>query len=137
MGTYTPEFTVCYIHTSLTNTHVTQETEIIQRLNSGPGLYLSRASFSSFEFTGTFYIDTSADNDYIGLVYNYYNNRQFMVAGWKKSDDPPYWTNNRPQFETHGGMQIRVINSRNGPFNGDFKKALWNSNNVSADQVCI
>ena len=109
---------------------------MIQRLNSGPGLLLSRASFRSFEFTGTFYVDTTVDNDYFGLVYNYYNNKQFMLAAWKKSDDPPYWTRNRPQYETRGGMQIRIVDSKNGPYNDDFKKALWNSNNVTKNQVC-
>ena len=82
-------------------------------------------------------MDTTVDNDYIGLVYNYYNNREFTVAGWKKSNDPPYWTQNKPHFETNGGMQIRVVKSTNGPFTGDFKKALWNSNNVTEDQVRV
>lgn len=58
-----------------------------------------------------------------------------MVAGWKKSDDPPYWTRPRPNFETRGGMQIRIADSKNGPFNDDFKKGLWNSNNITQDQV--
>jgi syndecan 4 len=68
-------------------------------------------------------------------VFNYYNNRQFMVAGWKKSDDPPYWTKPRPQYETHGGMQIRVVDSKRGPYNNDYKTALWSSNNVTVDQT--
>jgi hypothetical protein len=110
------------------------ETEIVQRLNSGPGLYLSRAAFTSFEFSGTFFVDATLDNDYFGLVYNYYNNRKFMVAGWKKSNDPPYWTQDSPEYETRGGMQIRLMNSRTGPANGNFKKTLWNSNNVSESQ---
>ena len=110
---------------------------MVQRLNSGPGLLLSRDIFTSFEFTGTFYVDTTVDNDYFGVVYNYYNNRQFMVAGWKKSSDPPYWTPNRPEYETRGGLQIRVVESSKGPYNGDYKKALWNSNNVTQGQVCV
>ena len=60
-----------------------------------------------------------------------------MVAGWKKSSDPPYWTPNRPEYETQGGMQIRVFDSRSGPSGGGFKTALWNSNNVTQDQVCM
>lgn len=96
---------------------------------------MSQDSFTSFEFTGTFFVDTTVDNDYFGLVYNYYNNRRFMLAAWKKSDDPPYWTKNRPHYETDGGMQIRFVDSKNGPYNDNFKKALWNSNNVTKNQV--
>lgn len=59
-----------------------------------------------------------------------------MLAAWKKSDDPPYWTKNRPHYETWGGMQIRFVDSKTGPYNNDFKKALWNSNNVTKNQVC-
>jgi hypothetical protein len=111
------------------------ETELVQRLNSGPGFLLSRDSFASFEFTGTFFVDATVDNDYFGLVYNYYSNRKFMVAGWKKSNDAPYWTPSRPEYETQGGMQIRVFESNSGPSGSDFKMALWNSNNVTQNQA--
>lgn len=110
---------------------------MIQRLNSGPGLLLSKDRFASFEFTGTFYVDSNVDNDYFGLVYNYFSNRKFMVASWKKNNDPPYWTQNRAQYETQGGMQIRVFDSTYGPAVPSFKLALWNSNNVSQGEVCV
>ena len=82
-------------------------------------------------------MDATVDNDYFGLVYNYYSNRKFMVAGWKKSNDAPYWTPSRPEYETQGGMQIRVFESNSGPSGSDFKMALWNSNNVTQNQVCV
>ena len=82
-------------------------------------------------------MDSTVDSDYFGLVYNYYSNSQFMVAGWKKSNDTPYWTPDRPKYETQGGMQIRVVESRSSTANGDFKVALWNSNDVTQNQVHV
>ena len=114
-----------------------QETEITQNLNSGPGLLLSRHSFRNFEFTGTFYVDTHLDNDYIGLVFNYYNNKRFMIVAWKRSRDVAYWVRGPSNSYAEAGLQIRVMDSTDGPYSGSFKSALWSSNRVTRNQVSV
>lgn len=103
-----------------------------QSLNSDPALLLSYDTFSSYEYTGTLYVDTAQDDDYVGLVYNYQSNRRFSLISWKQTSQK-YWNNGR--LEGQAGLQIQLVKSNTGPSQA-LMSALWHSGNTRK-QVCI
>ena len=104
--------------------------------NSGPGLLVGYDIFSSLEYNGTFFVDTKRDDDYIGLVFNYQSNRQFMLVSWKQRSQR-YWRRPRPYGKA--GIQIQVVHSKTGP-GKLLTNAIWNSeptiNQVSRNCSC-
>ncbi len=91
-------------------------------INSDPSLLISYDSMSSVEFTGTFYVATTKDDDYIGFVFNYQSNRKFMLVSWKQRTQ-------RYGFRGptgRAGLQIHVVSSTTGP-SRELIRALWYS----------
>lgn len=92
-------------------------------MNSDPALLVGYDSFSSYEYTGTLYVDTTQDDDFIGIVFNYQSNRRFSLISWKQTG-ATYWKNNR--VEAEAGIEVKTIRSRNGPGQA-LMYALWHS----------
>lgn len=59
-------------------------------------------------FNGTLRVGKQVDDDFVGLVFSYQNNRQFYLISWKQSDQG-YWK--MEPFRAVGvrGIQIKVI----------------------------
>ena len=101
-------------------------------LNSDPGILVGSDAFSSVEYTGTLYVDTTLDDDIIGFVFNYQSNRRFMVVSWKKTTQS-LWSN--PKSVATAGLQIQLVKSNTGPHE-KLANALWHSGDTKR-QVCI
>ena len=106
-----------------------QGTEVHQMLNSDPSLLLAQDSLSDVEFTGTFYVATTKDDDYIGLVFNYQSNRRFILVSWKQRSQ----TYGRSGPLGRAGLQVHLVNSRTGP-SRNLIRALWATGSTN-DQV--
>eukprot|EP00731_Ephydatia_muelleri_P026831 Em0018g931a len=104
-------------------------TDIIVTTLSDPYLFLGSTVFSSFEYSGTFYVGKTTGHGYFGIVFNYQSNKQFMVAAWKK-DNETIPVPGRTE-RALAGMQIKLIDSTTGPSNPSMYFALWNTGDTS------
>ncbi|XP_042885175.1 cartilage oligomeric matrix protein-like [Penaeus japonicus] len=88
--------------------------EIHQNVNSAPGLAVGDASMESVDFEGTFFIEDTSDDDYVGFTFSYQSNAKFYAMMWKKAN----------QGTGLKGVQLRLVNSATGPSNA-LADALW------------
>ncbi|XP_063626860.1 cartilage oligomeric matrix protein-like [Cydia splendana] len=106
--------------------------EIIQTLNSDPGLAVGYDTFGGVDFEGTLFVDTKLDDDYVGFTFGYQNNKRFYVVMWKKKTQT-YWEKLPFRAVAEPGIQLKLVNSKTGP--GIFlRNALWNTESTP-DQV--
>ena len=54
--------------------------EINQKLNSRAGLGVGDAVFGDVRFEGTFFVDDEHDNDVVGVLFGYQDNKNFYVV---------------------------------------------------------
>ena len=60
--------------------------QIFQKLNSRAGLAVGDAVFSSVRYTGVMFVGTKSDNDAIGIVFGYKDNKNFYTVTSSKTN---------------------------------------------------
>ncbi|XP_068200392.1 LOW QUALITY PROTEIN: uncharacterized protein [Palaemon carinicauda] len=108
--------------------------EILQTLNSDPGLAVGNIAFGGVNFEGTFYIDTYADDDFAGFIFSFQDNAHFYVVTWKKARQD-YWESTPFTAVGDAGIQLKLVASDTGP-GEDLRNALWHSSSTD-DQVKV
>ena len=68
---------------------------------------LGYQSFSNLDYTGTLYVDTEEDNDFIGIVFGYQSSSKFYTVMWKKSGQV-YWDRVPFVATSATGLTIKV-----------------------------
>ncbi|CAD0203328.1 unnamed protein product [Chrysodeixis includens] len=111
-----------------------QGAEILQTLNSDPGLAVGFESFSGVDFEGTLFVDTQIDDDYVGFIFGYQNNKRFYVVMWKKNTQT-YWQTTPFRAVAEPGIQLKLVYSKTGP-GKTLRNALWNTESTP-DQVTL
>ncbi|XP_012227151.1 cartilage oligomeric matrix protein [Linepithema humile] len=97
--------------------------EIQQLLNSDPGIAIGPDELSGVDFEGTFYIDNDDDDDFVGFVFSYQDNRHFYIVCWKKGEQT-YWQPTPFRADGEPGIQLKLVQSATGP--GEMlRNALW------------
>ncbi|XP_050674582.1 cartilage oligomeric matrix protein isoform X1 [Leptidea sinapis] len=108
--------------------------EIIQTLNSDPGLAVGFDNFGGVDFEGTFFVDSQIDDDYVGFIFGYQNNKRFYVVMWKKNTQT-YWQTTPFRAVAEPGIQLKLVNSKTGP-GKTLRNSLWNTESTP-DQVTL
>ena len=88
--------------------------EIVQTMNSDPGLAVGFHRFGGVDFEGTFFVDTEIDDDYVGFIFSYQDNNQFYTVMWKKNPQT-YWQATPFRAVAEPGIQLKLVQSDTGP----------------------
>ncbi|XP_067003820.1 cartilage oligomeric matrix protein [Anabrus simplex] len=99
--------------------------EIVQTMNSDPGLAVGYDEFGGVDFEGTFFVDTEIDDDYVGFIFSYQNNHKFYTVMWKKNTQT-YWQATPFRAVAEPGIQLKLVNSNTGP-GQMLRNSLWHT----------
>ncbi|XP_063594894.1 cartilage oligomeric matrix protein-like [Penaeus indicus] len=91
--------------------------EIHQTVNSDPALAVGDHVMIDVDFDGTFFIEDTSDDDFVGFVFGYQSNAKFYVVAWKKG--PQNWFN-----QAERGVTLKLVDSATGPGTA-LRDALW------------
>lgn len=60
-------------------------TEVTQRINANPSIFLSDFTLSNGKTSGRFKVTTTSDDDFIGFVFGYQDTSNFYLFDWKQA----------------------------------------------------
>eukprot|EP00794_Sanderia_malayensis_P009735 gene9735-10730_t len=107
-----------------------QGKEVVQVKNSVPSILVGKTVYEGIDFTGTMFVQTRNDDDFIGFVFGYQSPRNFILVSWKQ-EGQKYWRSIRGhETEATSGLEIKVVDSKTGP-GPHMRSALWHSGNYT------
>lgn len=103
-------------------------TKVEETEDSDPAIAVGEMRFGGVDFSGTLHVATAEDDDFVGIVFSYQNNKQFYLVSWKQ-EYQVYWKVQPLRAEAVKGVHVKLVNSDTGP--GDaLRNAIWHSGDV-------
>ena len=97
---------------------------VTQIVNADAAILLSDFNLNTGQMDGTWRVNTTTDDDFIGFVFGYQNSEHFYLFDWKKADQ------NDPLGFAERGMSVKVVNA-GSPLTGvDFWPTAGNGTRV-------
>ena len=94
-------YTTYETSTSVNNLYLKYTQKFVQLCQTG------YPSFGGLDYFGTIFVDTDADNDFIGLVFGYQSSSKFYLVTWKKAGQV-YWDYKPFIAHSKTGLSIKV-----------------------------
>ncbi|XP_077431179.1 thrombospondin-3a isoform X2 [Vanacampus margaritifer] len=112
-----------------------QGMEMVQTMNSDPGLAVGYTWFNGVDFEGTFHVDTVTDDDYAGLVFSYQDSSSFYAVMWKQTQQV-YWQTRPFSAVASPALHLKAVKSNTGP--GEYlRNALWHTGDTAGEATLL
>jgi RHS repeat-associated protein len=95
-------------------------TIVTQTINADPSILVSDFNLSNAQMEGTWRVNTSDDDDYIGFVFGYQNSQHFYLFDWKQAN----------QDAAARGMSLKVVSADSPLTTDDFWPTAGNGTRV-------
>lgn len=92
-------------------------TVVTQTINADPSILVSDFNLSNAQMEGTWRVNTSSDDDYIGFVFGYQNSGHFYLFDWKQTN----------QDAAARGMSLKVVSADTPLTDSDFWPTAGNT----------
>jgi len=90
--------------------------EILQKLNSAPGVAIGADKLAGVDFQGTLYVSTkNTDNDWIGVIFSFQDSSHFYLLMSARNDGNDWSCKGTCR---QGNWQLKRVNSKTGPYAG-------------------
>ena len=107
-------------------------TAVKQTVNADPSFFLNNLNQTSYSIDGSWEVQTTSDNDYMGFVFGYQNSSNFYLFDWKQGDQ------NYSGGTATEGMTIKRMTGATGDGLTDLSLGeFWENNSDLGDMTVL